>query len=214
MLVVYIPSEQIVTGVLKVMVRNMNVRGQQRGYTEVAEESPEQDTKDISDLSFAELKEAAQQGDYRVIPALRGMLKKQPELWAGEPSLVRRGQAMLIHSTAGKNLFLNQQYLHEMAEMKKKLLAETNGSLVEEMIVDQVIYTWFQTHGCRIQEVSRQSDNIQIKEFLSRQAQAAMQSQLKSLEALVKVKLITAGRNLLDSLARPETDSPSHDKNL
>ncbi len=186
------------------------VRGQQPGYIE----APEEASIYILNLSFTELKEAAEQGDQRVVPALRAMLKEQPELWADEPSLISRGQAFLIYSIARKNLFLSQQFLNEMAQMKEKLLKETNGSLVEEMIVDQVIYTWLQTHGCRIQEITRQSDNIQLNEYLSRQAQAAMQSQLKSLEALVKVKLITAGRNLLDSLARSETDSPSHDNNL
>ncbi len=186
-----------------------SARGEQPGYIEVPDEVPEQNAKDISDFSFSELKEAAQQGDYRVVPALRGMLKEQPELWAREPSLVRRGQAMLIHSIAGKNLYLNQQFIHEMDEMKKNLLAETNGSLVEEMIVDQVIYTWLKTYDCRVQEITRQSDDIPLNDFLSRQAQAAMQSQLKSLEALVKVKLISAGRNLLDSLTRSESHNSS-----
>lgn len=150
--------------------------------------------------SFADLREAASQGDPSAIPALRRILRQHPEyVWAcGD--LASQTQLQWIDLIAGQNFFWRECLLLKMAEHKRELMAETNGTVVEKMLVDQAISTWLQLYFHEGREAKGPADTVQISEHRLKKIESAFNRHMKSLNALASMKSINFTKRMVEAM--------------
>ena len=140
--------------------------------------------------SFHELVQAARGGDGSVIPELRKMMGENPELAKNTGDLAAQSQIYWVDLVAGRDLYYRECLLRRVANLKQQLLAESNGSTIELMLVNQVISTWIQLHYYENREALAASDNIRVAEYRSKRVENAFKRHMKSLEALTTTKAL------------------------
>ena len=167
--------------------------------------------------SFPELVKAARQGDRSVIPALRRMLRANPDLAKNNGDLASQTQIHWIDLIAGKDLYRRECLLMKMAELKRELIAETNGTVIEEMLVDQVISTQLQLYFHEDREASAPAANIQLGEYRLKKIESAFNRHTKSLGAVAAMKALQftpkMGK-LLENEAGEAVDRPTRQNPL
>jgi hypothetical protein len=140
--------------------------------------------------TFAELVKAARQGDRSVIPALRRMLWTHPELTKNNGDLASVTQIRWIDLIAGHDLYFRECLLLKLADFKRKLRAETSGSVVEEMLVDQAALTWLEVNFHQNREAVDPADCIRVGEYRLKKSESAFRRHMKALSALTSVKTL------------------------
>ena len=143
-----------------------------------------------STRSFHELVQAARGGDRSVIPELRKMMGENPELAKNTGDLAAQSQIYWVDLVAGRDLYYRECLLRRVANLKQQLLAESNGSTIELMLVNQVISTWIQLHYYENQEALAAPDNIRVAEHRLKKIESAFKRHLKSLGSLASVKVL------------------------
>ena len=143
-----------------------------------------------STRSFHELVQAARQGDRSVIPELRKMMGENPELAKNTGDLAAQSQIYWVDLVAGRDLYYRECLLRRVANLKQQLLAESNGSTIELMLVNQAISTWIQLHYYENQEALAAPDNIRVAEHRLKKIESAFKRHLKSLGSLASVKVL------------------------
>ncbi len=150
--------------------------------------------------TFGDLREAASQGDRTAIPALRRILRQHPEYIWSCGDLASQTQLQWIDLIAGQNLFWRECLLLKMAEHKRDLMAETNGTVVEKMLVDQSIATWLQLYFHEGREAKSPADNVQISEHRLKKIESAFNRHMKSLNALASMKSINFTKSMVEAM--------------
>ena len=140
--------------------------------------------------SFHELVQAARGGDRSVIPELRKMMWENPELAKNTGDLAAQSQIYWVDLVAGRDLYYRECLLRRVANLKQQLLAESNGSAIELMLVNQVISTWLQLHYYENREALAASDNIRVAEYRLKMIESTFKRHLKSLGSLASVKVL------------------------
>ena len=167
--------------------------------------------------SFSELANAARQGDRSAIPALRRMMQANPELAKNNGDLASQTQIHWIDLIAGQDLYRRECLLMKVAGLKRELIAETNGTLVEQMLVDQAISTWLQLYYHEDREATRPAENIQLGEYRLRKIESAFNRHMKSLGAVAAMKALQftpkMGK-LLENEAGDAVDRPRRQTSL
>ena len=167
-----------------------------RGWRRLTMIAPNENTNELAtteastEPSFQELVKAARQGDRTVIPALRRMLRANPDLAKNNGDLASQTQIHWIDLIAGKDLYRRECLLMKMAELKRELIAETNGTVIEEMLVDQVISTQLQLYFHEDREASAPAANIQLGEYRLKKIESAFNRHTKSLGAVAAMKAL------------------------
>jgi hypothetical protein len=164
--------------------------------------------------SFPELVKAARQGDRTVIPALRRMLRANPDLAKNNGDLASQTQIHWIDLIAGKDLYRRECLLMKMAELKRELLAESNGTVVEEMLVDQAVSTWLQVYYHEDREATRPAENIQLGEYRLKKIESAFNRHMRSLSALASMKSINFTDRMAQTMMSVTQDSDREQRNL
>ncbi len=154
-----------------------------------------------AEASFSDLVKSARQGDRSVIPALRRMMREDPGLAKNNGDLAAKTHIHWIDLIAGTDLYYRECLLMRMAELKRKLILETNGTVVEEMIVEQTISTWLQLYYHENREAVRPAEGIQLSEFRLRKIESAFKRYMKSLGALSALKTVLPSSPVPGSLA-------------
>ena len=167
--------------------------------------------------SFSELVKAARQGDRSVIPALRRMMQENPGLAKNNGDLASQTQIHWIDLIAGKDLYRRECLLMKMAELKRELIAETNGTVMEQMLIDQAISTWMQLNFHEDREATKPAENIQLGEYRLRKIESAFTRHMRSLNALASMRAIDFTKRMADTMKSviPDTDADrreSHSK--
>ncbi len=96
--------------------------------------------------SFKEMVKAARNGDRSVMPALRKIMWANPELVMSNGDLANRAVIHWIELIAGRDLFYREALIMNVVGLTRILIRETNGTLVEKMLVDQAISTGLQLY--------------------------------------------------------------------
>ena len=160
--------------------------------------------------SFSELVNAARQGDRSVIPVLRRMIWENPRLAKFSGDLAGQTQLHWIDLITGQDLFYRECLLMKMAKLKQKLLAETKGTVVEEMLVDQAISTWLQLYYHEDREATRPAANIQLGEYRLKKVESAFNRHMRSLNALTALKAVQFSQEMVNAMKATTSDDGSH----
>ena len=194
---------------LSVGMTNERYRGWRRlpmiapseAYSEPAE--PEASEPQVS---FTELVKAARQGDRSVIPTLRRMMRDNPQLARNNGDLASQTQIHWLDLIAGKDLYRRECLLMKLAELKRELLADTNGTVVEQMLVDQAISTWMQLNYHEDREATKPAENIQLGEFRLKKIESAYNRHMRALNALAAMKKIDFTKRMTETLEAMTSD--------
>ena len=161
---------------------------------------------DSKELSFEELVKAARQGDRSVIPELRKILWANAELVKCNGELASKTHIHWIDLIAGRDLHYRECLLLKVAELRRELIAETNGTVVEEMLVDQAVSTWLQLYYHEDCEATAPAQNIQVGEYRLRKIELAFNRHLRSLNALASMKAINFTKRMAETMKSAVTD--------
>ena len=195
-----------------------------RGWRRLPMIAPNEANNELADASeegnepsFSELANAARQGDRSAIPALRRMMQANPELAKNNGDLASQTQIHWIDLIAGQDLYRRECLLMKVAGLKRELIAETNGTLVEQMLVDQAISTWLQVHYHEDREAVRPAENIQLGEYRLKKIESAFNRHMKSLGAVAAMKAVQFAPKmgkLLENEADDAVDRPTRQTSL
>lgn len=162
-----------------------------------------------NELSFEELVKAARQGDRSVIPALRKIMWANPELARCNGELAARTRIQWINLIAGSDLHYRQCLLLKVAELRRELIAETSGTAVEEMIVDQAVSTWLQLYYHEDREATAPAQNLRVGEYRLRKLESAFNRHMRSLNALASMRAISFTKRMAETMQAAVTDRDS-----
>jgi len=164
--------------------------------------------------SFSELANAARQGDRSAIPALRRMMQANPELAKNNGDLASQTQIHWIDLIAGRDLYRRECLLMKVAGLKRELIAETNGTLVEQMLVDQAISTWLQLYYHEDREAVRPAENIQLGEYRLKKIESAFNRHMRSLNALASMRSLNFTNRMAQAMTSLSQDTGGEQPNL
>ena len=167
-------------------------------------------TTESNEPPFAELVNAARQGDRTVIPALRRAMRENPTLAKNNGELAGQTHIHWIDLIAGRDLYRRECLLTKMATLKRELIAETNGTIVEEMLVDQAISTWLQVYYHEDREATRPAENIQLSEHRLKKIESAFNRHMRSLNALTALKAVQFTQRMVNVMAATTSDDGSN----
>ena len=122
------------------------------------------------------------------------MLRENPKLAKNNGDLAGQTQIHWIDLIAGQDLYRRECLLMKVAKLKRELFVETNGTVVEEMLVDQAISTWLQLYYHEDREATRPAANIQLGEYRLRKVESAFNRHMKSLGAVAAMKAVQFAR--------------------
>jgi len=194
-----------------------------RGWRKLPVTAPQQtDDNDNDDkqklsapeVSFSELVKAARQGDRSAIPALRGMLRENPELARNNGDLSSQTQIHWIDLIAGRDLHRRECLLMAMAQLKQELIAETNGTVVENMLVEQAISTWLQLNYHEDREATRPTENIKLGEYRLKKIESACNRHTRALNALASMQSLNFTNKMAQAMASLSQDTGRQQRDL
>lgn len=166
-----------------------------------------------NELSFQELAMAARRGDRSVIPALRKILWANPELARCNGELASQTHIHWIDLIAGRDLHYRECLLLKVAELRREMIAETSGTVVEEMLVEQAVSTWLQLYHHENREATAPAQNIQVGEYRLKKIDSAFNRHMRSLNALASMRAINFTQRMAETMkaAIPEPVSEPQD---
>jgi hypothetical protein len=118
------------------------------------------------------------------------MLWANPELTKNNGDLASQTQIRWIDLIAGHDLYFRECLLLKLADFKRKLRAETSGSVVEEMLAEQAASTWLEVNFHQNREAVDPADSIRAGEYRLKKSESAFRRHMKTLEALTSVKTL------------------------
>ena len=121
---------------------SLSKKNQTVGTTAKADLTPPQRYLETDKDTF-ELLEQAEGGDESVLPALREVLNRDPELvsWCGDPA--RIAERDLIDVMAGTNLLAKEAAPRKLKAMKEEL-AGPSPTPLERLLAERVVACWLQ----------------------------------------------------------------------
>ena len=192
-----------------------------RGWRRLPMIAPNENTNELghsttedNEPSFSELVNAARQGDRSAIPALRQMMQENPELAKFNGDLATNTQIAWIKLIAGQNLYYRECLLMKMAELRRELIAETNGTVVEEMLIGQAISTWLQLNYHEGREAKRPAENIQLSEYRLKKIESAFNRHMRSLNALASMRSLNFTSRMAQAMTSLSQDTGGEQPNL
>jgi hypothetical protein len=187
-----------------------------RGWRRLPMIAPNENTNELAateastEPSFQELVQAARQGDRSAIPALRLTMQENPRLAKNSGELAGQTHIHWIDLIAGQDLYYRECLLMKMVKLKRQLLAETRGTIVEEMLVDQAISTWLQLYYHEDREARKPADSVQIGEYRLKKIESAFNRHMKSLSALTALKAVQFTPKMVNAMEATTSDDGSN----
>lgn len=163
--------------------------------------------------SFEEMVNAARKGDRSVMPTLRKIVWANPELIKNNGDLASQTMIHWIDLIAGRDLYYREALLLKVSVLKKAMKTETNGTLVERMLVDQAVSTWLQLYFHEDREAKAPADNIKVSEFRLKKIESAFNRHMRSLNALASMRTINFTERMVETMqaAVPDTVSEHYE---
>ncbi len=164
--------------------------------------------------SITELMTAAREGDRTAVPGLRRALLEDPSLMRANGQVTCRTQVLWVDLIAGRDLFRRECLLIAMGKLKRDLMAETNGTVVERMLIELAISTLLQLVHHEQKEARDPATNLALGEFRLKKIESAFNRHmrvLRSLSALKAVKFTERMAEVMTAVVEQEpieTDTP------
>ena len=192
-----------------------------RGWRKLPVTVPQQtdDNDDKQELSapavsFSELTNAARQGNRSAIPALRRMMRENPELARNNGDLSCQTQIHWIDLIAGRDLYRRECLVMAIAKMRQELIADTNGTVVEKMLVEQAISTWLQLNYHEDREATRPTENITLGEYRLKKIESACNRHTRALKALASMQSLNLTNRMAQAMASLSQDMGRQQRDL
>ena len=160
----------------------------------------DRDPADDDQPSFEEMVKAARQGDRSVMPALRKIMWANPELFKHNGDLASQTAIHWIDLIAGRDLFYRESLIMKVVGLRSDLIAETNGAVVEKLLVEQAVSTWLQLYYHENREATDPAQNIQVGEFRLRKIESAFNRHMRSLNALASMRNINFTKRMAETM--------------
>jgi len=118
-----------------------------------------------------------------------------------------------IDLIAGRDLYYREALLLKVVVLKKDLIAETNGAVVEKLLVEQAVSTWLQLYYHENREATDPAQNIQVGEFRLKKIESAFNRHMRSLNALASMRNINFTKRMAETMraAVPDTVSEHYE---
>ncbi len=131
----------------------------------------------------------AKTGDTTVLPRLRELLARYPELWQRYGDLATQAQMAWANLAAGSDLYLRESVLR-MAEALREELAGSSPSPIERLLVERVVACWLQLHySDAIEAQSLNNDEKpRLAAYRAKRQEQAHRMYLTSLAALTTLR--------------------------
>lgn len=157
--------------------------------------------------SFKELVNAARNGDRSVMPALRKIVWANPELIINNGDLASQTMIHWIKLISGRDLYYREALIMNVVALTRILIRETNGTLVEKMLVEQAVSTWLQLYYHEDREATDPAENIKVGEFRLKKIESAFNRHMRSLNALASMRTINFTERMVETMraAVPDT---------
>ena len=93
-------------------------------------------------------------------------------------------------------------------------MAETSGTVVEQMLVDQAIATWLQLYHHEDREATRPAENIQLGKYQLKKVESAFNRHLRSLNALASMRSLNFTNRTAQAMASLSQDTGGEQPDL
>jgi hypothetical protein len=145
----------------------------------------------------------AQQGDGRVVPQLRELLEKRPELWQRLGDVAGHVEEALLTLAGGKSLLARESIRKKMDQLRAELSVPP-PTPVEKLLIDRVVICWAQTHLADLDDLQRAQAGTPQAALAQRRQSGAQARYLAALKQLTVVrKLLRPTPTALDLLRFP-----------
>lgn len=83
---------------------------------------------------------------------------------------------------------MHQALLARLKENRLQFAREGNGTLVEAMVVDQVLITWLELYFYEVKELTHPASNLQYHQYRARRIEQLSTRHLRSLQLLARIR--------------------------
>lgn len=191
---------------------NVRSRGWRKTNMDTHENDPSKEVCEIPEKSVYELIHAARNGDASAVGPLRRALLENPELMRANGEVACRTQVYWVDLIAGTDLYRRECLLISMGKLKHELLAETNGTVAERMLVQLAISTWLQVFYHEQKEALDPAGNIALGEFRLKKIESSFSRYMRTMSALSALKAVRFTQRMADAMtavAAQEADGRS-----
>jgi len=157
--------------------------------------------------SFKEMVRAARNGDRSVMPALRKIMWANPELFIHNGDLASQAMIHWIDLIAGRDLYYREALIMNVIALWRKLVRETNGTVVERMLVDQAMSTWLQLYYHENREAKAPASNLQVGQYRLKKIESAFNRHMRSLNALASMRTINFTERMVETMQAAVPDA-------
>jgi acyl-homoserine lactone acylase PvdQ len=144
----------------------------------------------------------ARQGDESVLPELRQLLDRCPELWKRCGDLAAQAQKAWIDLVGGVDLVCKESLQRQLDEMRLQL-AGTDPTPLESLAVQRVLACWVQVHfadALAAQAQERQAAPAQLR-WLQKRQESAGRCLTEAVKQLALARRVAQGRGKAARLA-------------
>jgi hypothetical protein len=154
------------------------------------------------------LLQRARQGDEGVLPELRHLLDRKPEIWRHYGDLALHAVRSWTSLIAGEDLTLKESIARKVDELGREI-GGTDPTPLERLLIDRIVVTWLQVQHAEVTACQSLKSSPQLGDFWLKRQNSAHRRLLTSVGALAML------RRLLPSTQRdgqPGGEEPSRER--
>ena len=161
-----------------------------KGANPIDDKQP--NAKNHDPLDVQQCIKRAKNGDRTALPFLKEHIKKNPQLVFQNADLAKRAHHGWIKLLTQKDLFLKECLQNEIYHLKSLLMEQGNGTVVEKLIIDQVISTYLQIYYHEQQNMERLSFGSDVPASETKALEATFNRHMRSLCTYSAINAISA----------------------
>jgi hypothetical protein len=149
---------------------------------------------------FSWLVEQARNGNREVLPELRQVLDRRPELWQFYGNLGRLAELAWIEAIVGKDFFLKENVQRKLAQIREHL-GIAKASPIEKLLIERIALSWMRVHHADIAAAHAMTNSSSTKML------AFWQKRLTDAERryMISIGALATVRRLLPSAVTQES---------
>jgi hypothetical protein len=133
------------------------------------------------------LLQRARQGDEGVLPELRHLLDRKPEIWRHYGDLALHAVRSWTSLIAGEDLTLRESIARKVDELGREI-GGTEPTPLERLLIDRVVVTWLQLQHAEVAACQSLKSSPQLGDFWLKRQNSAHRRFLTSVGALVMLR--------------------------
>jgi len=145
------------------------------------------DTADRTDKTIAELLRRAEQGDQKVLPIMRKLMKDFPAVAEEAGNLALVVKSALLDASAGDHLFLREAQEQRMRLLTKEL-AGPNPTRLERLLAERIVLCGLQLHIAEYRSARADSIPITQADYHQRCIDRAQKRYFSAIKTLAQIR--------------------------